>query len=260
MPRALTVRVAAALVAVLAGVFALTALLGYFQFRETFSDLLQARFNFVVFNIKNVIESNLRLGLPLDALSDIQDVLARERAQDEQILSIDVFDETGNLLFTTDRGGIGDKVPPAWLRSTTRGLDEVWTIADEDAFIIGIPLINAFDKLVGGIALRYSSEDFETRARAVGGAFARIAGLALLAAAFLAALLTYLVFRRFEASAARLAGELQAVAAGAPAAPAASAGHSPFERDVRVLVERASEALRRIDAAEQRVEQIDKAT
>ena len=44
--------------------------------------------------------------------------LERERATDDLILSIDVFDVNGHLLYSTDRLRSARPVPPAWLAAT----------------------------------------------------------------------------------------------------------------------------------------------
>ncbi|HEY0834705.1 MAG TPA: hypothetical protein VGE72_12425, partial [Azospirillum sp.] len=105
----------------IAGALAVVVLAGgmiAFQLGDTARAQLavrDARFQFLVQTIRSRVEANIHLGLMLSGLGATQDLLERSRVQDADILSIDVFDDQGNMLFSSDRGGIGDRVPADWL-------------------------------------------------------------------------------------------------------------------------------------------------
>ena len=139
----------------------------------------------VLSDIARNVEARLNLGLRLAELSEVQDLLERERAKDEHVLSLEIFDGSGRIVFSTDRGLIGDPVPAAWLRYSAASRT-LWTATDFEAQVIGAPIRNSFEMLVGAAVLRYSSGAFSEndaallRRVAVATVLATVAALALL--------------------------------------------------------------------------------
>ena len=66
-------------------------------------------------SIENSIQSSLALGLQFADLGTLPGTLERERATDDLILGIDVFDTDGKPLYSTDRLRATRNVPAAWL-------------------------------------------------------------------------------------------------------------------------------------------------
>ncbi|MBM3489210.1 MAG: hypothetical protein FJX68_01990 [Alphaproteobacteria bacterium] len=165
---------------------------------EAYREQARSRAGIVLADLSHSIEMRMSLGLPLGVLREIQDALERERAKDDQILSIEVFDERGRSLFNTDRGLIGDPIEQGWVELARAGGDGLWGTTDFEAEVVGVALRNSFDKPVGGIALRYSRSAFEQRAHE---RFATVAAGGLVAMALsgvLLALGVLLAFRPFR--------------------------------------------------------------
>jgi hypothetical protein len=151
MASRITLAVAPLLLVMIAG----TVLLLLAHYRSTVSDLQESRFAYSASELRNSAESSLRLGLPLADLDQLEPAMADVLDRDIAILSIDLFDDQGRLLFTTDRAGIGESVPDPWTQATREMQGEFWRRTERGVAVLGAPIINSFDQLAGGLALRY---------------------------------------------------------------------------------------------------------
>ena len=91
-----------ALAAILAAGVAMTATLSQHMFERTLADFLTSRFEFELNDIRQRIQTQMDLGIALSELESVPEELEKYRRADEQILSIEIFDETGIVLFSTD--------------------------------------------------------------------------------------------------------------------------------------------------------------
>lgn len=147
------------LVAILMAGIAMTIGLSLDKFRRTHTDLLTSRFQFVVNDIRNKIETQMDLGLALSTLQDVSEELETYQSDDESILSIEVFDENGSVLFSTDPSFIGDLVSEDWVIAwRTNQNANSWSRLERDAGVVGVPIQNNLNQNVGSLALRYSRD------------------------------------------------------------------------------------------------------
>ena len=147
------------LVAILMAGIAMTIGLSLDKFRRTHTDLLTSRFQFVVNDIRSKIETQMDLGLALSTLQDVSEELETYRSDDELILSIEVFDENGSVLFSTDPSFIGDLVSEDWVIAwRTNQNASSWSRLERDAGVVGVPIQNNLNQNVGSLALRYSRD------------------------------------------------------------------------------------------------------
>ena len=151
-----------ALAAILAAGVAITATLSQHMFERTLADFLASRFEFELNDIRQRVQTQMDLGIALAELQGVSEELDEYRRADEKILSIEIFDETGIVLFSTDPSFIGDLVTEEWVTSwrASRGRD-VWSDLQRDARIVGVPLRDNLGRDVGAIALRYSRDFFD---------------------------------------------------------------------------------------------------
>jgi len=73
--------------------------------------LRDSRFRFSLHQVKAALESGLRLGFAPADLPAAQGLIDQVLARQQDILSVDVFDAQGRVLFSTDQSGVGDSVP-----------------------------------------------------------------------------------------------------------------------------------------------------
>jgi hypothetical protein len=93
------------LVAVLVCLFAvgMAGFLNFFKYRSNAERIIKERLVVTGTSIENSIQSSLALGLQFADLGTLPGTLERERATDDLILSIEVFDTEGKPLYCTDR-------------------------------------------------------------------------------------------------------------------------------------------------------------
>lgn len=148
-------KVSLALVSILLSTLLVAGFFAYYKFESVYSSLVQSRYSFVVFTIKKRVEDSLNLGLALRQLRQAQDILEREKTRDPQVIAVEVYDFRGEVLFDTDRGAIGSRVPPNLVEALKGGANQVFGAEDEDTLIVGLPLVNTLGKIEGGVVLRY---------------------------------------------------------------------------------------------------------
>ena len=158
----LATRITLALVVILAAGVAMTTVLSAHMFERTLSDFLTSRFEFELNDIRQRIETQMDLGIALAELESVPQELEEYLHADEQILSIEVFDDTGIVLFSTDPSFAGDLVTEEWINAwrASRG-QEVWSDLERDARVVGVPLRDNLGRDVGSLALRYSRDYFD---------------------------------------------------------------------------------------------------
>lgn len=152
----LTVRLSATIVGIVISAALLTIALNYLKFKSLLEDHSAGIYQFVVSDLRSTVEAGIDLGVSLNVLTNIQTVIDRRNAQDKAILRIAVFNESGRIIFDTDRSRIGEAIPPAW--RPAHAISEGWRFSRGEEWIAGAPIVNNFEKEVGGIVLRYDPE------------------------------------------------------------------------------------------------------
>jgi hypothetical protein len=242
------------LVAVLVCLFAvgMAGLLNYFKYRSNADRILRERLVVTGNAIENSIQSSLALGLQFADLGTLPGTMERERATDETILSIDIFDTDDKLLYSTDRLRATRSVPGAWLAAARKAQTGDWFVEDGTESAVGTAVANNFGLLIGHVALRYSEQQVNASHRAVARELALQTFAVFVAAATLAALGLLAVMRR-------LARDLDAVEAALrsrdPLGPSAALRSGSFGRALRAFFERVRGAEREIALLRRDLEQ-----
>lgn len=142
----------------------LNSFLNFFNFEKTYKDLVCSRFIVAGRDLKNMIEYQLNLGLYLQELKNIQELISEIKSKDKSITAIEVFDENGNILFDTETNKIGTQVNKNILSGAkkyvkTKGKnaadEKPVTVMDSGNGVIILPVTNSYDIRVGSIALAY---------------------------------------------------------------------------------------------------------
>lgn len=148
-------RIAFMLAFVLVCGMGVTGILSIHKYERTLADLLTSRFEFVLEDVRHRIETQLDIGLSLDTVHITEELETFQR-NDKQIISIEVFDGTGSVLFSTDPSFIGDIVSEEWVNLWRLGRGEAWSTLELHAGVVGLPLKNNLGQSVGSLALQYS--------------------------------------------------------------------------------------------------------
>lgn len=250
-------KVSMALVGILLSTMLMTGLFGYYKFEDVMSSLVSSRYSFVVFTIKQKIEDRLALGLPLRQLRQVQELMELEKARDDQILGIQIYDPEGEVLFDTERGAIGSRVPALWLEPLAGQATQPFGLRDDDNALVGLPLVNTLGKAEGAVVLRYPGSLLEHE---LGSLLRRLAievaaVLAVFSAIAVAAASWLLggVRKRLGAMETALAKTL---AEGGEAVPAEDA--EELETRFAEFCGKAREAVEQIGEASEEVERLDR--
>jgi len=195
-----TIRVRFIIVALVVSFFAvgMAAFLNYFKYKSTISSIVKSRVLVIGRNIENSVQASLQVGLQFMELGTMNQLLAREKASDRLIRGIDVFDHTGQIIYSTDRSRVGERVPNAWTDAAARAKSTEWSTETGEEHIAGISLKNNFDLTVGYLAMRYSADEVERAAKVAGREILLTSIMSFVAIALVAPLALILVIRRFE--------------------------------------------------------------
>ena len=138
----------------------ITTTLSTHKFDDTLDGFLTSRYKFVIDEIRQHVETNLNIGIALTDLQDINREIIKHRQTDDQILSIEIFDSNGTVLFSTDPSFVSDQVSDRWWRAS-RSQQQVWAHSERDARVVGGPIYDGFGQNVGSVALRYTRIFFD---------------------------------------------------------------------------------------------------
>lgn len=175
----------------------MSAFLTYCKFRSTMHAIITDRVNATGRSVQNTIMGSLQVGLQFSELETLHGTLQRERATDDVITGIDVFDTEGKILYTTESEHAPAQVATAWLRAAgNSAANGTWFVDGDRESATGMTVDNAFGLKVGYIALRYSNERVEQGMRDAARQIAVAALGVFLVAATLASLGLLAVMRR----------------------------------------------------------------
>ena len=195
-----TIRVRFIVVALVVSFFAvgMAAFLNYFKYKSTISGIVKSRVLVIGRNIENSVQASLSVGMQFMELGTMNALLSREKASVRLIRGIDVFDHTGQIIYSTDRQRVGEKVPPEWTEAAARSKTTEWSQEGADEFVAGISLKNNFDLTVGYLALRYGAEEVDRAAKVAGREILLSSIISFIGIALVAPLALIVVIRRFE--------------------------------------------------------------
>jgi hypothetical protein len=220
------------LVATLVCFFAvgMAALLNYYKYRGTADRIVKERLLVVGNSIESGIQASLALGLQFGDLESLPGTMERERATDNLILGIEVFDTEGKALYSTDRLRLNRPVPPSWMAAAHRAGDADWFVEAESESAAGMAIKNNFGLTLGYVAVRFSDD----RVRAAHDVVRRDLAVSALGifvvAAALASLALILVKRRLTTEMAIVEASLRSPEA---VRPNDAAFKGPFGRPLR---------------------------
>lgn len=159
-------RVAASICFILASAVSLTGLLNLYEYRKYLREVLRDRHALVLQDIGHNMEAKLAIGQALGAVHGVDADMQASIAQDPQILSIEMFDDEGKVLYATDESLRGDLVSEDWA-ATWNADDRIWSRVEADAHVVGLRVENSLGQAVGSLALRFSSAEFDDNVRAM---------------------------------------------------------------------------------------------
>ena len=241
-----TIRVRFILVALVVSFFAvgMAAFLNYFKYKATIGGIVKSRVLVIGRGIENSVQAALQLGMQFSELGTLNQQLQRERSADRMIRGIDVFDSSGQILYSSDRNRVGQKVPEGWITAAERSKTTEWASEAAEDYVAGISVKNSFDLTVGFLAMRYARDEVDRAAATAGREILAAALAAFGGIVIIAPLALIIVIRRFERDLKTLeaaAGHLEDRVEAAPS------GNSAFDAAIGTLRASLTEANKSLD-------------
>ncbi len=147
------------------GLMLLTALLASLQ-RSQAQVLREARLEIALQSLRDRLETSLSLGFELADTEQAQVLLEDLLADDPALLAAEVFDASAISLFNTDRGAIGERMPPSWQTASSivhtaapvlRDHEaRTWAVSTEESFTLGVPIRGPFGEIAGHVSITSS--------------------------------------------------------------------------------------------------------
>lgn len=174
------------MILVLLIVMGLIFMMSYFKFQTTLATFIQNRLSVISITMGESIESAIDLGLGLGEIRTADEVIARAKRSDPGIASIQIFDNNGQILYSTQEKMVGTNVPPYVLKAPKESGGRAWRLDRSNYFVNGVSLSNSFDQLIGGIVLTYPKDAYNAKVAALTHSLTRktifiFAGFAILA-------------------------------------------------------------------------------
>jgi hypothetical protein len=108
----------------------------------------EQRLQGVIGGLRTLLETDLRIGLPLPHDEPAQSLLEDAVTRTPMLDSIEIDSDGSVVLFDSDRALRGEPVPAAW-REAARASPEGWRVVRRDEHSVGTPLRDAFGQPAG---------------------------------------------------------------------------------------------------------------
>ena len=162
MKKGLSFKISIMIILILAFALLLNVFLNFFNFEKNYTNMIYSRFFVTAKDLQNTAEYGLSLGLLLPELKNIQEVINGIVNEQKDIVSIEVFNDRGQVIFATNPEGKNREVPAKWVEKLKEmDKEAVSEFAHNDAFVIVLPLMNTFNIKVGALALGFSKSHIE---------------------------------------------------------------------------------------------------
>ncbi len=214
----LSLKIALPMLAITVWGIAFNGYLNYAKFEKHLTQVEMSRMRYAVDDIRGNLETGLRLGLPVKAISNAQEIMAFAMRKDASIISLDVLDHEGKVIFSSGQKEPFRYAPGNWrilLMSRHKSVE----LMVADAFLLITPLVGITADFSGALMVRYARDTHDLTMREVAGALVPTNLMAILLSILVGALGIYLLIR---AALGRIRSAEQALSAGSSGAEAPS--------------------------------------
>lgn len=146
------------LLIVLSGVLLIAGLLDHWRQQEL-QAIERAQLELTLLEVQGELEADLSLGRELQHNPRIPGLLRARLQNDTQLYSLEVLDADGRALFSTDRGTVGEPLPPEVQEAARQGaaLHRPWNASIGSTPVMGIELRTPFGETAGHASATYAS-------------------------------------------------------------------------------------------------------
>lgn len=154
MIRSLKTKVIVAIFVILGVALALTGFLIRSKYETTYANLAQSRYDYVVRNLRTIIQTGFDLELSLGEMANLHTATERVLKTDKHILSVEIFAADGTILYRAGTGLRNRLIPDLWWRAPRLPKSRLWRVDDRNTLVVGSDVVGTIGTVVGGIALR----------------------------------------------------------------------------------------------------------
>ncbi len=170
---------------------ALLTILMHYKYRSNLDNIIMNRFSVTLYDMKSTIENSLKIGANLSELRNTQSIIDQVKQNDENILSVKVFEGKIGVyktVFDNDKDSIGKPIPVPWKNILETSKFPVWRLKEGNVTAIGTNFMDGVGHIIGGVTIRYANSHSATSEHAVAlGLYERL--LCALVACFLVLLI-----------------------------------------------------------------------
>ena len=156
-------KISFSIVFIIACSMVINLLLNYFSYDNKLREVTRSRLEGIGNDIRQSIEYSLNLGLDLREAKGIHTTITSIVGRNRSVALIDIFDNTGTVLFSSDPSRFEKILQDSWRVSESQQARSAFTLPHPELFVVGLPIYNSFDVAVGTIALGYLKSDIEAK-------------------------------------------------------------------------------------------------
>jgi MFS family permease len=144
-------------------VMSLLFMLSSFKFQTILTNLIANRLSATSPTIYESIESAIDLGLGLGEIQNTERVIFWVQQNNPGILSIDIFNNKGNILYSTEKQRVQQAVAPFILENLKTASGHYSQMELDANFLSAFKLLNNYNQRVGGGSIIYSKDDYNSQ-------------------------------------------------------------------------------------------------
>lgn len=134
----------------------MTIFISLHKFSSAYQGAIDDRFYFAMGEAVKPLKAEMQLGQPVDKLSSAQKTIEKLKAIDKDIISVEIFDQKGRTIYSTDNSYLFGLIPDRWETAWKSSTEAKWQVKDDKSHALGFKLTNSLDQAVGSLVLLYS--------------------------------------------------------------------------------------------------------
>jgi len=207
-----------------------TAVLSYLKMERMVEETVASRFRVVAHGLSSEVEGAVSLGVALNALRNLDEMIQRALVRDLQITGLMLFNDRGEVLGAAGGSAVRGTLPNSWLAAFNRDgrTDRGAKIVDGGSQVLLLSIGNAYGGVAGGVALTYSLDAVRAGIRGTIPELAISGAINLATCYVISMIVVWLVMRRLQRSLREAAVIVEAATdGGRPTVPPEIAAFAP---------------------------------
>ena len=170
-------------------------MLSSFKFQTILTNLIANRLSATSPAIYESIESTIDLGIGLGELQNTESVIAWVQQNNPGVLSVDIFNNRGTILYSTVKKRMKQAAAPQILEILKTSQDHTFQRESDANFLSAFKLLNNYNQKVGGGLITYSKDDYNRQVINFRNSLFRKSALIFIAFSILASIGIMVAFR-----------------------------------------------------------------